>query len=372
MTDVIKPTKTEEVIADLLCERTMRCLVDSSMLGRQDERNNAMVAATQLPPAEAFKLMPPATLTFRWGDPEITVNIFHFLTENLTYDEGLAEFFDAFEYLCWVKADGINSWAKEEAGYFPKVMRCARAVGIRTVRWLNQQVRENHQDMDMWNRGCPWYDCLTVQAFYQYLLSLGYEVGGIYGEGDPVAWYTYNEENVLSQDFQCWYFSAGLPPSGSEGYDHVCRKCDHQWWSDDDYKVECPECESCLVYSTEVDLPVNIDGTFAVITIHNGADARWGFTRPVIFECNDSCNELGIMDYGRASIGCSNCEARWFLSGGYWEKDEQDYNIDEYELVKLEHAVTEPAPIADKKIFVDEDGNGYCPVCGHRLKGSMY
>jgi hypothetical protein len=360
---------TEEILADMLCESTPRVLVDSSILGRSDEHNQKMVKASGLKPHEAFLKAKDATLSFAYGYIDLTVSTFHFLRNNLLYDEKVAEFFNAFEYLCWVKANGINEWAKE----FSKVMRCARTVGLKTVRWMNKYIEENHNDYDMWNRGCPWYDCLTVQKFCSYLMFLGHGVGGIYGEGEPCGFYTYNEENILSQDFKCWYFEVERPDDYEE-YNHLCKGCGYEWSSDRENDrfgdAVCPKCDGVYTHDEPVELPIEIDGAFAIIEIHNGADARWGFTRPVIFEVNGP-SELGVFDYGRGGIGCTNCEFRNYLDGGYWDGDEYD-KIDEMEIVKLEHAVEAPAPISEGKLFVDEDGNGYCPVCGHRLEGYSY
>ena len=81
------------------------------------------------------------------------------------------------------------------------------------------------------------------------------DAAGIYGDGEPVFEYTYNVENFLSQDIQFLYFTVG----------------------DDRHSRE----------------------EYALVQVHNGADARGGLTSPLAFTLND---ELSILEYNRCSI----------------------------------------------------------------------
>ncbi len=85
------------------------------------------------------------------------------------------------------------------------------------------------------------------------------QVRGLYGEREPLTIYTYNDGSFTSQDFQFTYFQcAGGPHDGEE---------------------------------------------LAAIFIHNGCDARGGFTDPVVFKApHDGNGTIGIFDFKRASI----------------------------------------------------------------------
>lgn len=103
-----------------------------------------------------------------------------------------------------------------------------------------------------------WFE--VVQHFPEWLAKRWKcKIGGIYGEGEPLTIYTYNHECFTSQDFQYTYWQCeGGPHDGEE---------------------------------------------FAAIFIHNGCDARSGFTDPVVFKAPlDGNGTIGIFDYKRASI----------------------------------------------------------------------
>ncbi len=76
--------------------------------------------------------------------------------------------------------------------------------------------------------------------------------------------YTYNYENCLSQDVVMWQF-------------------------DPDYTAE----------------EDNSGFTYAVIMIHNGCDARGGFTAPKVFKLND---DYSLYNYDNVMIYCPNCD----------------------------------------------------------------
>jgi hypothetical protein len=87
-----------------------------------------------------------------------------------------------------------------------------------------------------------------------YANKQGETAAGIYGDGDPIICYTYNDENCLSQDIQFCYWTTG---------ERGCRD------------------EHLLVQ------------------IHNGADARGGLTSPLAMTCNE---ELSIFEYRRCTL----------------------------------------------------------------------
>lgn len=154
--------------------------------------------------------------------------------------------------------------------------------------------------------------------------------------------YTYNEENNLSQDF-VWY-------------------------------------------------AVDLDGdAYTFIQIHNGCDARGGFTAPHLFSYDPDM----LFDYGRYSLGCG--EHYWdFESAGYSEGGNSegrnmklmdfehiDYeDLDEEERAAFDQGGVQIVPedqmtlidgvrkfipySPDNKIIVKDD-DAYCPICGGRL-----
>jgi len=139
---------------------------------------------------------------------------------------------------------------------------------------------------------------------------------GVY-EGEPMTkndptWsgYTYNYENNLSQDFVF-----------------------HQW----------------SVGSEE----------YVAIQIHNGADARGGFTAPRVFKPNGNTEgntEYGWLDFRNASMHCDKegCGCYAIYDGRDWEwYDEHGYSLDE--------RVVAVDPEADPKPPEVEDNAPYTP-----------
>ena len=166
---------------------------------------------------------------------------------------------------------------------------------------------------------------------------------GIYGEGNAFTTNTYNGECLLSQTLQFTYFE------------------------------------------TE-------DGEFVLLQIHGGCDVRGGYTAPKVFRV---LNELSIFDYARGTISCTGEESKkkqkeidnqkvlpnfpsndidtdphyWSTDDGYhWYEDGSTagHQLETYEFSEDEKDKGKGV------IFVDEDGNGYCPICGSLLKSYLY
>lgn len=77
--NTINATRTEQVIFEMLTENTGRHMLDSGgESGRAWQRNQALTL-------EDFRNAPRVTLDAKWGD--VTVSLFHHLTEKLTYSE---------------------------------------------------------------------------------------------------------------------------------------------------------------------------------------------------------------------------------------------------------------------------------------------
>lgn len=145
------------------------------------------------------------------------------------------------------------------------------------------------------------------------------EPTGIYGDGSPVEVNTYNGECLLSQVMEYTYFTIN-----------------HE--------------------------------EFVLLQIHGGCDVRGGYTKPRVFR-PDSNYELGIMDNARATITCTGEERH------YWDTDDAYHwyyegtcgmsagqQLEEYE------GSENPEDKGKGKIYVDENHNGYCPLCGEKLE----
>lgn len=233
--------------------------------------------------------------------------------------------------------------------------------------WLNEKLEyesnwdkcfHNWAELDI-NKDKHWLE--LMEEFSDYVESLGYTISGIHGEGNPVTVNTYNGEDLLSQTLQYTYFNVEYDPDIDE--------------------------QTGLTSGIEL----------ALLQIHGGCDVRGGYTAPRAFEVLE---EYALFDSARAGIFCNECNANWYTDDGYHfygdtMPDLKDFDGEETELSQaemrdkksiynnhvdywLKHQITLPGhdkPIVDKfsdKILIDEDGNGYCPVCGGMLSPSFY
>lgn len=178
----------------------------------------------------------------------------------------------------------------------------------------------------------PWLQMMEIFANQHLPDQLQLEVTGIYGEGRPMTINTYNNEDLLSQTIQYVYFEI------KEG---------------------------------------DFEGTYALLQIHGGCDARGGYTRPKMFELTE---ELGLLDNARASILCENGDHRWYSDDGCnFYPEHEKLTSDRCKLTErgVVAIVVEPG----NKVVVDEKGRvpidpetktGYCPLCASKLSGYFY
>jgi len=199
-------TLTERVLARMLRENTGASILDSgSFMGRAWQHNLKV----------DFKRVPDSTIEFnmnRDGDSvwiNVTHHLFRWLTEAVEYDRAMTRQLRRF---------GTTPEFKTENWF--RVMKHFPA-------WLAKR-----------------WKC---------------EIGGIYGEGEPITIYTYNDGSLTSQDFQFTYWQCHNGPRDGE--------------------------------------------EFAAIFVHNGCDARGGFTTPNVFKAPmDGNGTIGIFDFKRASV----------------------------------------------------------------------
>jgi hypothetical protein len=288
--------KTREVLAEMLKENTGRSILDSGdFYGRHYERNANRDFESEQPTSLRFK-------SYRAGEVDInvTANLYHWLAERLEY---------------------CPEWDK---------------------RFLDYTCLSENED-ESW--------LSLAENFGKYLKEqkIAEEVGGIYGDDEPVTFNTYNGDDLLSQVIQ---------------YVHM-----------------------------------EIDGEpLVLLQIHQGADVRGGYTRPRAFICNEPEGLFGNAD---ATISCENGH-NWTTddAGYHWYYDgsTRGMSLKDYAVLTDEEIADEDNPpeeyqryLREKQIYdewkagqqlldgfpepkvvvgflrVDEDGNGYCPECGSIL-----
>lgn len=277
-------SRTQKVLANMLRENTGASILDSGgAYGRSWQRNLA----------KPFWEDPATTLEVRIynGKAEfnVTHNVFHWLSSRLEYCRSL------------------------------------------TKRMNRLGIREDISGMEL------------TQRFPEWLEENGHEIGGIYGEGEPVTVNTYNGEDLLSQTLQYVFF-----------------QCDN----------------------TE----------YIALQIHGGADVRGGYTDPVVFEVTE---ELAIFDNAKAWIVPNHKEVEekqaehdrqgtlfgddsLELNEVNWSTDDgchwyyqgtcgQDYDskqLDKIEAIEIE----DRAQWERGKICVLPDGKALCPITGCTLE----
>lgn len=215
----------EDIIASMLVENTGRHFLDSGgAYGRNWERNQGLVEASGLTPRELFEAASPG-IWDTYGYP--MVHIYHYLKDRLDeVSEPLNTLFDEFV------DGGKTGWERD--------------------RWSNAYG--------------------TAEQFVEEELGVKHYGGG----------YTYNHENLLSQDFQ-WV----------------------------DFEVEDP-----LVIGEQI-----VDeGHYIGISIHGGCDARGGFTDYKWFRVYDDECPAVIYQVSDANVSfeCPHCECSvmFDVSGG--------------------------------------------------------
>ena len=123
---------------------------------------------------------------------------------------------------------------------------------------------------------------------------------------------------------------------------------------------------------------------YILLQVHNGADVRGGYSTPVVFTEDEP---YSLFDNARAMISCNRSDVdpdqlllpgierhnyphEWITEdAGYsWEPEDSAFaeNLESYEISKNEE------DRGKGKIYVDEDRNGHCPICGSRLNAYAY
>lgn len=121
------------------------------------------------------------------------------------------------------------------------------------------------------------------------------------------------------------------------------------------------------------------DWCYIILQIHGGMDVRSGYGTPTIFTENDY---YVLADNARATIRCtrSDIDPKQLELPGihidhephFWDTDDAGYSwspesSEFYELQEYKISNDEKDR-GKEKIYADEDGKGYCPICGSLLE----
>lgn len=257
MNDTATIPSTADKIRDMLTENTGRALGDSGgAYGRNWERNQG----------RDFAAEESATLDVSWHRegaefrPHVTLSVYHWMNEVLLYD---------------AEAD---------------------------ARWQAFAAERRADD----------HELAIMEAYGPWLAEQGHEVGGIYGEGEPLLINTYNGECLLSQTLQFLFLSID-------------------------------------------------DTSYVLLQVHGGCDVRGGYTDAVLFEADES-----VLYYADATIYAEGGDSYWTTTNGWnWYHEGACGHgagkaLHEY-LVSFD-----PAHKGDgEHVYVDEDNNkAFCPLSG--------
>lgn len=301
-------TNFGKILAALLVDGIDRSFLDSGgIYGTSQQRHKQGAAALTITPHEYFEAQAETRMKMtQWG-LEWYHNLYHWLQEKVSYRADITmKFYDFMDF----------AYAHDNKGYMP--------VKLEDRTW---QVSENYTTgaqfflnhiWQIWPDTAQDWDDMPLeewQARYDMLSEWlrsrpnGYDPNLIGGEGEFTE-YTYNRENMVSQDFQYYSFP----------------------WDGD------------WIYA---------------ISIHGGADTRSGFHSVIFCEGNDGWYDLSYITDG--SLWCNECDASWYTDDGgyhiYGSNREDDLDRDALE----EHA--------ERDAEGELTGEIICPVCG---KGKLH
>lgn len=203
-------TKTEQVISDMLLENTGIHMLDSGGdNGRAWQRNRALIEKY-----DSFKNADRATICGRYGI-EYTTNIFHYLTENLEYDETMDSIFQSFR-------DGYENHTYSDIGImeeFAKEFRQGRG-----LYGDGDPITLNTYEVD----GCKLSQCIQFVQWHDPYDDNEYILLQIHGGADIRGGYTspvcFTESGISEYPLL----------STSDG--HIgCDGCEAKWYNDGPY-----------------------------------------------------------------------------------------------------------------------------------------
>lgn len=95
------------------------------------------------------------------------------------------------------------------------------------------------------------------------------------------------------------------------------------------------------------------------LQIHGGADVRGGYTKPRIFRPSGTYGDTAaLLDVAEANVGCSRCQARWFVQANHWEGD-NSYRPEFEDVEGIDRL--DKMPAIDVVDIIDEQGEDAWP-----------
>jgi hypothetical protein len=169
---------------------------------------------------------------------------------------------------------------------------------------------------------------------------------GIYGDGEPITFNTYNEENLLSGTIQGAFF--------------------HTPWGED-LPYGFTEAEPYLIFHT-----------------HNGCDVRGGYGKPRVFSFSGRQDAESLFSWSSAYIaptlpeGSAGEDFRgWNTDDScHWYTDDQERanDLETYDIVEdlEDFPQLQPGIPGTDLIWEDDNGVVYCPITGSALRASGF
>ena len=201
-----------------------------------------------------------------------------------------------------------------------RVDMCA---SLNVYHWLSERLlhdEEMQARFDEFAESEP--DTPWLAVMREFAESIG--ATGLYGDGEPFIVNTYNHDSALSQVLQYLYFET---EDGENGY--------------------------------------------ILLQIHGGCDVRGGYTAPKVFYSNGMHGDMDcILNDQDMTLQPEDDD-----SGVMWDSDDaatfhfNDWKADDIDGRDFEEyaATSDPAERGKGKVYIDEAGNGYCPITGKRL-----
>jgi hypothetical protein len=295
--------KTMEVIAGMLKECTGIAMMDSGgENGRHWQRNQG----------RDFESEPTVTVSARWG-LEVTINLYHWLCDTLTYDPHMQTLFDN-----WHESNE-DSWGSGQENFVTDYL-----------------MPESRDDLE------------SGESFV---------LGGEYTNPfrPTITDNTYNHENAFSQDFIYTIFEIDESPD-----------------------------------------PMIDTGMYVLLSIHNGADARGGYTDSKVFKVARD-HDTEFMDFGTdIALACDHCSTYWTSddSGYHWYKDgsSRGMGLQDYKLIEsgddsvmawwtrwlwehdgmIDYEKIERLTGESDLLVAIDDHTVICPCCGHGVLQAGY
>lgn len=218
----------------------------------------------------------------------------------------------------WQRNQGIDMSAQEQATvnftvYGGKLDIC---FSISTYHFMNEKLSLSEKfqvllDAFVEDRSKYESTCSLHHEFIKHLQDdLGYQLAGIYGEGEPINNNTCNSSDALTQCLFYTYFTY-------EGNEYAC------------------------------------------VQTHNGADVRGGYSMPAMFEVND---ELGLFDNARGNLYCNTCNSAWNTddAGCNWYENNSYDKLKDFS-AELREDVSEGE---EGVVIVNASHEAFCPCCG--------